>query len=253
MALVPGQLVVVGLGPGARDLLTPQAAAALRQAEIVIGYSGYFGWIEDLVHGKERIALPLGEEVERARAALEQAGAGRRVAVISSGDPGIYAMASLVFEMWATLPPKRRPEIMVVPGVSALNAAAALLGAPLGHDFAVISLSDLLTPWPTIEKRITAVAAADFVLALFNPRSQRRDWQLDRARTLILAERSPATPVGIVGNAFRPGQTVEVTTLGDMDTAKVDMFAIVMVGNTASSFVGNFIVTPRGYLTPAGE
>jgi precorrin-3B C17-methyltransferase len=161
-------------------------------------------------------------------------------------------MASLVLELAATLTPDSRPEIVVVPGVSALNAAAALLGAPLGHDFAAISLSDLLTPWPIIEKRLAAAAAADFVLALFNPKSQKRDWQLARARMLILAERPGTTPVGIVHSAFRPGQTVVVTTLGDMDLATVDMFAIVIVGNRASRFVGNFIMTPRGYVAPPG-
>jgi precorrin-3B C17-methyltransferase len=242
-----GRLAVVGVGPGHRDLLTPQAAAALRQADIVIGYTGYFARVEDLLQGKERLALPLGQEKERAQAALAHASQGRRVVVISSGDPGIYAMASLVLEMLPTLAAACRPEIVVVPGVSALNAAAALLGAPLGHDFAAISLSDLLTPWDIIEKRLMAAAGADFVLALFNPKSQRRDWQLDRARALLLAQRAGSTPVGIVHNAFRPGQAVLVTTLADMDVAKVDMFAIVIIGNSASRFVGNFIMTPRGY------
>jgi cobalt-precorrin 5A hydrolase/precorrin-3B C17-methyltransferase len=242
-----GQIVVVGLGPGQRDLLTPQAAAALRQAEVVIGYTGYFAWVEDLLGGQRCTALPLGQERERAGLALEHAGQGRRVAVISSGDPGIYAMASVVLETLATTARDLWPEIEIVPGVSALNAAAALLGAPLGHDFAAISLSDLLTPWEAIEKRLTAAAWGDFVVALFNPRSQRRDWQLTRARAILLDHRPGSTPAGIVRHAFRPGQEVVVTTLEEMDMAKVDMFTIVIVGNSTSRFAGTFIVTPRGY------
>ena len=242
-----GRVFVVGVGPGHPDLLTPQAAAALRAVEVVIGYSGYFEWIEDLIVGKERVAMPLGQEKERAQAALAHACDGRQVAVISSGDPGIYAMASLVVELLPSVPADCRPEVIVVPGVSALNAAAALLGAPLGHDFAVISLSDLLTAWTTIEKRLLAAAGADFVLALFNPKSQRRDWQLSRARAILLQHRPADTPVGIVHNAFRPGQNIVLTTLADMDVAKVDMFAIVFIGNSTSRFVDNFMLTPRGY------
>jgi precorrin-3B C17-methyltransferase len=252
--ITKGRVLVVGVGPGHADLLTPQAANALQQAEVVVGYSGYFPWIEELIHGKERVALPLGQEKERALIAIEHAANGHQVAVISSGDPGIYAMASVVLEMLGTLEPSRRPEVSVVPGVSALNAAAALLGAPLGHDFAAISLSDLLTPWPVIEKRLSAVAAADFVIALFNPKSERRDWQLARAREILLRERAGATPVGIVHNAFRPGQSVCLTTLAQMDVAAVDMFSIVIVGNSTSRFQGGVMLTPRGYdISPRGE
>jgi precorrin-3B C17-methyltransferase len=242
-----GWIFVVGVGPGQRDLLTPQAATALRQAEVVIGYVGYFTWVEDLLEGKELIALPLGQETERARLALDFARQGRRVAVISSGDAGIFGMAGVVLERLASVAPDSRPEVVVVPGVSALNAAAALLGAPLGHDFAAISLSDLLTPWEIIDKRLNAAAGADFVLALFNPKSQRRDWQLARAREILLVHRPGSTPVGVVHHAFRPGQEVVLTTLEEMDVAKIDMFAIVIVGNAASRSVGGFIMTPRGY------
>ncbi len=249
-----GQVFVVGIGPGHRDLLTPQAAQAIRSAEVVIGYAGYFAWIDDLLHGKERMSFSLGQEKERARVAIEHAGVGRRVAVISSGDPGIYAMASLVLEMLATVETSVRPEVVVVPGVSALNAAAALLGAPLGHDFAVISLSDLLTPWEVIEKRLTAAAGADFVLALFNPKSQRRDWQLVRAREILLTHRSAATPVGIVRHAFRPQQAIVRCTIESMEVKEIDMFSIVIVGNSTSRFVDDFLLTPRGYeITDAGE
>lgn len=242
-----GEIAVVGIGPGHADLLTPQAAAALRAADVVIGYSGYFPWVENTIAAKERISLPLGQETERARQAYRHACLGRRVVVISSGDPGIYAMAGLVLELLPSMPTDGRPEVSVVPGVSALNAAAALLGAPLGHDFAAISLSDLLTPWPAIEKKLAAAAQADFVLALFNPKSERRAWQLDRARAILLEHRRAETPVGIVRNAFRLGQEIIPTNLGAMDVTKVDMFAIVFIGNSTSRFVDGFMVTPRGY------
>jgi precorrin-3B C17-methyltransferase len=249
-----GRLLVVGVGPGHRDLLTPQAIQAIRSAEVVIGYAGYFAWVEDLVQGKECVAFALGQEKERARAALQHASEGRQVAVISSGDPGIYAMASLVLEMLATVEPNARPEFVVMPGVSALNAAAALLGAPLGHDFAAVSLSDLLTPWEVIERRLTAAADADFVLALFNPKSQRRDWQLARAQEILLAHRPASTPVGIVQNAFRPLQAIVLCTLEEIDVNEVDMFSIVIIGNSSSRFVDNFMLTPRGYeVVKAGE
>jgi precorrin-3B C17-methyltransferase len=246
----PGQIAVVGVGPGDAELMTPQAAAALRAADVVIGYAGYFAWVEKLIADKERIGFPLGQETERAHEAFRQASAGRRVVVISSGDPGIYAMAGLVLELLPSVAAGRRPDVTVVPGVSALNAAAALLGAPLGHDFAAISLSDLLTPWPNIEKKLAAAADADFVLALFNPRSRRRDWQLSRAREILLRYRNAGAPVGIVQNAFRPGQHIALTTLGEMDVSKVNMFAIVFVGNSTSRFVENFMMTPRGYMQP---
>ena len=224
-----------------------QAQQAIRAAEVVIGYSVYFIGLEDLVADRETIALPLTQEAERARLAVERASRGQIVCVISSGDAGVYGMASLVFEMAGELPDERRPELVVVPGISAVNACASLLGAPLSHDFAVISLSDLLTPWPTIERRLTAAAEADFVIALYNPRSQRRDWQLPRALAIITQHRSAETPVGIVRSAYRPEQQVRVTTLGQLDAAEVDMFSTVIIGNTQTRFVGPWIVTPRGY------
>ena len=242
-----GRIFVVGVGPGHADLLTPQAARAIGEAEVIVGYAGYFPWVEQLIAGKERIALPLGQERERAALALEHAARGRTVAVISSGDPGIYAMASVVLEMLGTMELDARPRIEIVPGVSALNAAAALLGAPLGHDFAAISLSDLLTPWRVIEDRLAAAAGADFVLALFNPKSERRDWQLARAREILLGSRPAATPVGIVRNAFRPDQSVCVTTLDQMNPAAIDMFTIVIIGNRSTRLQAGMMLTPRGY------
>jgi precorrin-3B C17-methyltransferase len=222
--------------------MTAQALEAIRRAEVVIGYDGYFAGIADLVADKECLALPLTREADRARLAVEHLRAGRTVCVISSGDPGIYAMAGLVLECAAG-----EDDIVIVPGVSAVNAAAALLGAPLGHDFAVVSLSDLLTPWDVIERRLRAAAEADFVLALLNPKSRRRDWQYRRAQEVLARHRAPETPVGVVRNAYRPGQAVEVTTVGRMGEAAVDMFTTVIVGSSHTRRFGNVVVTPRGY------
>jgi precorrin-3B C17-methyltransferase len=239
-----GRLFVVGLGPGDRAAMTGQALEALRQAEVVVGYDGYFTWIADLVEGKECLALPLTQETERARVAVERLRQGRVVCVISSGDPGVYGMAGLVLQC---LGDTGHEDVMVVPGVSAVNAAAALLGAPLGHDFAVVSLSDMLTPWELIERRLRAAAEADFVLALLNPKSQRRDWQYRRAQEILAPCRPPQTPVGIIRNAYRPGQAIERTTIARMAEAAVDMFTTVIVGNSQTRWISEAMVTPRGY------
>ncbi len=239
-----GRLFVVGLGPGDRAVMTGQALEALRQAEVVVGYDGYFTGIADLVAAKECLALPLTQETERARLAVERLRRGQVVCVISSGDPGIYGMASLVLQC---LGDADHGEVAIIPGVSAVNAAAALLGAPLGHDFAVVSLSDLLTPWELIERRLRAAAEADFVLALLNPKSRRRDWQFRRAQEILMQFRSPETPVGVVRNAYRPDQSIERTTLAGMAEAVVDMFTTVIVGSSQTRWLGNALVTPRGY------
>ncbi len=245
-----GRLFVVGLGPGDRAVMTGQALEALRQADVVIGYESYFAWVADLVDGKECLALSLTEEAERARLAVERLRQGRVVCVISSGDPGVYGMASLVLQC---LGAEGQEEVAIVPGVSAVNAAAALLGAPLGHDFAVISLSDLLTPWEVIERRLQAAAEADFVLAILNPKSRRRQWQYRRAQEILAASRSPQTPVGIVRNAYRPAQAVARTTIACMAEASVDMFTTVIVGNSQTLQLGSTMVTPRGFALPVEE
>jgi precorrin-3B C17-methyltransferase len=242
-----GRLLIVGLGPGARETMTAQAQQAIADADVVIGYSGYFVGLEDLVEGKETIVLPLTQETRRAELAVEQAACGRTVCVISSGDPGVYGMASLVLEMAAKLAPENRPELVVVPGISAINACASLLGAPIAHDFAVISLSDLLTPWPKIERRLAAAAEADFVIALYNPRSQRRAWQYPRAQAIIAEHRSGDTPVGIVRSAYRPDQQIQLTSLAHMAQAEVDMFSTVIIGNSQTRRFDGMLVTPRGY------
>lgn len=243
-----GWVAVVGLGPGDAAHRTAAAERAVRGAEVVIGYSAYVACAADLITpGTTVLASPIGEEVGRAKQALAEAAAGRRVAVVCSGDAGVYGMASLV----CALAPEVAPdvEVEVVPGVTAALAAAAALGAPLGHDHAVISLSDLLTPWPVIATRLRAAAAADLVVALYNPRSARRTWQLEAARSILLEHRAPATPVGVVTDACRPGARTTLTTLGALDPAAVGMTSCVIVGSSATTVTGGRMVTPRGYLT----
>jgi cobalt-precorrin 5A hydrolase/precorrin-3B C17-methyltransferase len=238
-----GAVAVVGLGPGHRAHRTPAAGDAVRTADVVIGYDPYVDQAADLLRpGQEVIRSPIGAEIVRAKQAVAEAEAGRRVALVCSGDAGVYAMASLVLELAPEV------DVEVVPGVTAALAAAAILGAPLGHDHASISLSDHLTPWPVIEARLRATADADLVVALYNPRSARRSWQLDAARALLLARRAPDTPVGVVVDAARAGQAASITTLGDLDATTVGMTSIVVVGNSATRIVNGRMVTPRGYL-----
>lgn len=247
-----GHLAVVGLGPGTAALLTEQAKTALQQATVVIGYSGYFSAVQELLQGKECIALPLTQETARAQLAVERALQGQTVCVISSGDAGIYGMASLVLEVLAQQDAATSlPEVVVVPGVSAINACAAVLGAPLSHDFAVISLSDLLTPWPLIEKRLRAAAEADFVTVLLNPKSLRRQWQYSCAQAILAQYRAPGTPVGLVRNAYRPDQSVQITTVAGMLEATVDMLTTVIIGNSQTRCWQSHLITPRGY--PVGD
>ena len=241
------RLVVVGIGPGGLNHMTFEAREAIAAAEVVVGYKTYLDFITPLLAGKEVLSSGMLKEEERCAEALAIAASGRRVALISGGDAGIYGMAGLVLEL-AENRSGAGTEIVVIPGVSALQAAAAVLGAPLMHDFAVISLSDLLTPWQTIERRLEAAAAADFVVALYNPRSKGRVLQLERARELLLAVRRPETPVGIVRNACREGEGKVVTTLGDMLLHPVDMFSLVLIGNSATFVDGEGrMITPRGY------
>ncbi|BDV44393.1 cobyric acid synthase [Geotalea uraniireducens] len=246
------KLYVVGIGPGDLDHMTFEASEAIEYAETVVGYKTYLELIEPLLLGKEVVSSGMMKEVERCRQALELAAAGKTVALVSGGDAGVYGMAGLVLELANEM--AEPPEIVIVPGVSAVQAAAAVLGAPLMHDFAVISLSDLLTPWDQIERRLVAAAAADFVVALYNPRSKGRVTQLEEARAILLAVRPSTTPVGIVRNACRAGEERIVTTLAGLLDHPVDMFSLVIVGNSAT-FVDDAgrMVTPRGYATRGEE
>lgn len=246
------RLYVVGIGPGDLDHMTFHATEAIERAQVVVGYKTYLGFIEPLLDGKEVVSSGMMKEVDRCREALDAAAAGKTVALVSSGDAGVYGMAGLAMELAATM--TAPPEIVVVPGVSAVQAAASVLGAPLMHDFAVISLSDLLTPWDVIERRLVAAAAADFVVALYNPRSKGRVTQIEEARSILLAARASTTPVGIVRNACREGETRVVTTLAAMLDHEIDMFSLVIIGNSAT-FVDREgrMVTPRGYKAGNGE
>ena len=247
-----GCLAVIGVGPGQAAWRTPEADGLLADASDVVGYRLYLELLEAALAGKTRHGFALGEEEPRVRAALEMAAGGRRVALVSSGDAGIYAMAALVFELleredraaW------NRVEIVIAPGVSAMQAAAARAGAPLGHDFCAISLSDLLTPWTVIEARIEAAAEGDFVTAFYNPVSKRRTRQLARARALLLRRRPPSTPVVVARNLGRGGESVDVTTLRDLDPKGLDMLSLVIVGSSATRTVPGrrpWVYTPRGY------
>lgn len=244
-----GELFLVGTGPGALDQLTGRAREALARCDVVVGYRLYLELLCPLLEGKETVSSELTQEEARAARAVELALAGRRVALVSSGDAGVYGLAGLAFELLAAAGwrPGADPVVEVVPGVTAAQAAAALLGAPLGHDWASVSLSDLLTPWPSIERRLEAVAAADFIVCLYNPRSAKRDWQLAAARDIMLWHRGAATPVGLVTNAYRPGQRVTATSLGALDPGTVDMLTIVVIGNAATVARDGLLVTPRGY------
>ncbi|WP_369222025.1 precorrin-3B C(17)-methyltransferase [Streptomyces sp. R39] len=238
-----GRLAVVGLGPGARDLLTPRARAELRRAAVLVGLDQYVDQIRDLLRPGTRILESgLGAEEERARTAVAEARAGHAVALIGSGDAGVYAMASP-----ALAEASDDIDVIGVPGVTAALAAGAILGAPLGHDHVSISLSDLHTPWEVIERRVRAAAEADIVVTFYNPRSRGRDWQLPRALAILAGHREPTTPVGVVRNASRPDESSRLTTLGELDPAWVDMMTVVTVGNTATRNIAGRMVTPRGY------
>ncbi|MGA5797313.1 precorrin-3B C(17)-methyltransferase [Streptomyces cellulosae] len=238
-----GRLAVVGLGPGARDLLTPRARDELRRASVLVGLDQYVDQIRDLLRpGTRVLESGLGAEEERARTAVEEARRGQAVALIGSGDAGVYAMASP-----ALAEASDDIDVVGVPGVTAALAAGALLGAPLGHDHVSISLSDLHTPWEVIERRVRAAAEADLVVTFYNPRSRGRDWQLPKALAVLAEHRTPATPVGVVRNASRVDESVRLTTLAALDPATVDMMTVVTVGNTATREIAGRMVTPRGY------
>jgi cobalt-precorrin 5A hydrolase/precorrin-3B C17-methyltransferase len=238
-----GRLTLVGLGPGAADLRTPRATGALRRAAVVVGLDQYVDQIRHLLRPGTRILdSGLGAEEERARTAVELATAGHAVALVGSGDAGVYALASPALQLTGA-----DVDVESVPGVTAALAAAALLGAPLGHDHAYLSLSDLHTPWPVIAARLRACAAADLVLCLYNPRSAKRTGRFDEALAILAEHRKPDTPVGVVRDATRPGGTVTVTTLATLDPSTVDMRSIVLVGSGRSTVVAGRIVTPREY------
>ncbi|MBK8402274.1 MAG: precorrin-3B C(17)-methyltransferase [Propionivibrio sp.] len=241
--------MLIGLGPGSQDYLTARARAAIAEADTVIGYATYIRLVKDLLDGKEIVKKAMTEELDRAIEAYERARMGKKVALVSSGDAGVYGMAGPTFEVLfqAGWTPDSDVEVEIIPGASALNTCAALVGAPLTHDFCAISLSDLLTPWPTIARRLDAVAYADFVVALYNPKSGRRTRQIEEAQRIFLQHRNPQTPVAIVKSAYRPKQRIEFTTLEKMGEADIGMLTTVLIGNSNTFVKHGLMVTPRGY------
>ena len=241
-----GKIIVAGIGPGSKEDITPAVLEAVREADAVVGYKYYFQFIEAYVKpGCECIDTGMKKERERAEQAFRLAEQGKTACVISSGDAGLYGMAPLIYEM------KREKqsdiEVVTLPGISAFQKAASLLGAPIGHDVCLISLSDLMTPWNVIERRIRAAVVGDFVTAVYNPKSHGRYWQLYRLQELFLQERSADTPVGYVRQAGREEQEVKVTTLGTFNPEDVDMFTVILIGNSQSYIAEGKIITPRGY------
>ena len=241
-----GKIIIAGIGPGSKEDITPAVLEAVRLADAIVGYKYYFQFIEPYVKdGCQCIDTGMKKERERAEQAFLLAETGKTVVVISSGDAGLYGMAPLVYEMAEA----KGSDIIIetLPGISAFQKAASLLGAPIGHDTCIISLSDLMTPWEVIERRIKAAATGDFVTAIYNPKSHGRYWQLYRLQELFLMERSADTPVGYVRQAGRPEQEVKVTTLGAFDPEDIDMFTVVLIGNSQSYIADGKMITPRGY------
>lgn len=244
-----GKIYVVGFGPGSEEHITTRAIYALQHSDYIIGYKTYVDLIEHLVTAKSIVSTGMTEEVSRAQEAVKQAEAGHTVSVISSGDSGVYGMAGLVYEVliekgWTE---ENGIGVEIVPGISAINSCASLLGAPVMHDACTISLSDHLTPWKVIEKRIEAAAMADFVIALYNPKSGRRTRQIVEAQRILLKYRSPDTPVGLVKSAYRDNQRVVLTNLAEMLEHDIGMLTTVIIGNSSTFFYDNKIITPRGY------
>jgi cobalt-precorrin 5A hydrolase/precorrin-3B C17-methyltransferase len=242
-----GTIYVVGLGPGSLDHLTPAASAAIAASGAIVGYGPYLDLIGPLIAGKKRVTTGMSREIERCEKAVELAAGGLTVSLVSGGDPGIYAMAGPLLEVLKNGNAAAGCRVEIVPGVSALSACAARLGAPLMHDFAAISLSDRLTPWRTIEDRLDAAARADFVIVLYNPRSKGRAGHTKKAQAVILRHRDPKTPVGIVRAATRPGEGVTVTELGRIPFEAIDMQTTVIVGNSRTTVWNGMMITPRGY------
>jgi precorrin-3B C17-methyltransferase len=244
-----GQLSIVGIGPGSEEHTTPAALRAIREADLIVGYTTYIRLVRHLIAGKEVVKTGMTEEIGRARAAVERARDGGKVAIISSGDAGVYGMAGLVFQVLQEIGWRRgdSPELRLIPGITALNSTASLVGAPLGHDFCAISLSDLLTPWPVIARRIEAAASADFVIGLYNPASGRRQRQIVEAQRLIRRHRAGATPVALIKSAYRRLQQVELSDLDSFLEFEIGMLTTVLVGSSNTFVFEGHMVTPRGY------
>ncbi|HJC63021.1 MAG TPA: precorrin-3B C(17)-methyltransferase [Candidatus Blautia merdavium] len=238
------KLYVVGIGPGAYEKMTIEAARALKDSDVIIGYTVYVDLVKDHFPDKEFLTTPMKKEVDRCILAFEEAAKGKQVSMICSGDAGVYGMAGLMYEVGVNYP---ETELVILPGVTAATGGAAVLGAPLIHDFCLISLSDLLTPWEKIEARLLGASQADFVICLYNPSSKKRHDYLQKACDLMLRYKAPETVCGIVSNIGRDQESMQVMTLKELRETKADMFTTVFVGNSQTKEIGGKMVTPRGY------
>lgn len=235
------KLYVVGIGPGGREHMTYKAVEVIRESEVIVGYTPYIEYLGDLVEGKELYSTGMKGEIKRCEQAIEMVKKGKTTAIVSTGDAGLYGMAGPILELAEGI------EVEIVPGVTAAFSAASELGSPIMHDYASISLSDLMTPWEVILKRVEKAAEADFVITMYNPRSKGRPEHLEEAIDLVLKHRKPTTPVGIVKDSGRPGTQVTITTLGEMDYEMVDMLTVLIIGNSNTYIEDDKMITPRGY------
>lgn len=246
-----GKLFIVGVGPGHHDHMTFRAKEAIAESDTIVGYETYVNLVADLIEGKEVHRYAMTQEVERAHQCIDLAKSGRIVSLVSSGDPGIYGMAGLIYETLAESGwnPQSELKVEIVPGVSALNSCASIIGSPLMTDFAVVSMSDLLVPWEIIQKRVEAAAKGDFVIVIYNPSSKKRIHQLQDTRKILLKYRNPATPVAIIKGAFRESQSVVITNLEDLPnhSDKLGMISTVIVGNSSTYNYKDLMINPRGY------
>lgn len=240
-----GRIAVVGIGPGSEEQMSPKARKALEASEVIVGYSAYIELVEHLLEGKTVVSSGMKREVDRCRQVLDFALKGQNTALISSGDAGIYGMAGIMLEL--VQQEGHNIQVDIVPGITASQAAAAVLGAPLMHDFVTISLSDLMTEWSVIEKRLHAAGAGDFVVCLYNPKSKGRPDHILRAQEILLQYKRPETPVGLVRNAAREGEKAVISTLGAFTECEIDMFTTVIIGNQTTYVHKDRMITPRGY------
>jgi precorrin-3B C17-methyltransferase len=246
-----GKLYIVGVGPGSHDHMTFRAKEVIEESDTIVGYDTYVSLVEDLIKGKDIYRYAMTQEVERAKQCIDLAQEGKIVSLVSSGDPGIYGMAGLIYETLAEAgwDPKTGLQVEIIPGVSALNSCAALVGSPLMTDFAVVSMSDLLVPWEIITKRVEAAAQGDYVIVIYNPSSKKRIHQLQDTRKLLLKYRKPSTPVAIIKGAFRDSQSIVMTDLENMEeyADKLGMISTVIIGNSSTYNFKNLMINPRGY------
>ena len=249
--MLSGKLYIVGVGPGHHDHMTFRAKQVIEESDTIVGYETYVKLVEDLIEGKDIYRYAMTQEVERAHQCIDLAKEGKTVSLVSSGDPGIYGMAGLIFEILAESgwDPKNDLQVELIPGVSALNSCASIIGSPLMTDFAVLSMSDLLVPWEIIVKRVEAAAQGDFVIVIYNPASKKRIHQLQDTRKLLLKYRKPSTPVAIIKGAFRDSQTVVMTDLENMENYadKLGMISTVIIGNSSTYNFKDLMINPRGY------